>query len=64
MELLSQANEDIKHKCSIAALELVLADENIAENEIDMINDMQEVVGIDDSMAKKIFEVVTMKYTT
>lgn len=52
----------IKKKCYILAADIALASGDVDESEDKLLEAMQKVLGIDDQLAAKIVEVLSLKY--
>ena len=55
-------NENVKKKAFILAADIALASGDVDEAEDEMLAAMQRILGIDDALAQKVLEVLSLKY--
>ncbi len=56
------STQGLKDKCFLLAADIAMSSGDVDANEDEMLESMQEVLGVQDSLAEKIIEVLTIKY--
>ena len=56
------SNDNVKKKAFILAADIALASGDVDEAEDEMLAAMQRILGVDDALAQKVLEVLTLKY--
>ncbi|MCK6572699.1 tellurite resistance TerB family protein [Myxococcota bacterium] len=57
------SSQNLKNKCYLLAADIAMASGDVDEAEDQMLEAMQRVLTVDDALAQKILEVLTLKYS-
>lgn len=57
------STQTLKNKCYLLAADIAMSSGDVDEAEDQMLEAMQRVLGVDDSLAQKILEVLSLKYS-
>ena len=57
------SNDNVKKKAFVIAADIALSSGDVDEAEDEMLAAMQRILGIDDDLAQKVLEVLSLKYT-
>ncbi len=57
------SSQGLKNKCYLLAADIAMSIGDVDEEEDQMLDAMQRVLGVDDSLAQKILEVLSLKYS-
>ena len=57
------STQQLKNKCYLLAADIAMSSGDVDESEDEMLEAMQRVMGVSDSLAEKILEVLTLKYS-
>ena len=61
--LAALTTQNLKNKCFLLAADIAMSSGDVDENEDQMLDAMQRVLQVEDSLAEKIIEVLSIKYT-
>jgi uncharacterized tellurite resistance protein B-like protein len=56
------SSENVKKKAFVLAADIALASGDVDEAEDEMLSAMQRILGVDDALAQKVLEVLSIKY--
>jgi uncharacterized tellurite resistance protein B-like protein len=57
------STQTLKNKCYLLAADIAMSSGDVDEAEDQMLEAMQRVLGVDDNLAQKILEVLSLKYS-
>jgi uncharacterized tellurite resistance protein B-like protein len=58
----NMSSDTVKRKAFILAADIAMASGDVDEEEDEMLSAMQRILGVDDALAQKVLEVLSMKY--